>query len=88
LALNASIDHLDFTQGVMERDAIALDEQHTRGLKTFAQKTIKRFSHAKDKQKISRYVDDHFVIGETFALGILLSVLKLISTVISEFSKK
>jgi hypothetical protein len=51
LALNASFDHLDFTQSVMERDAIALDEQHTRGLKPFAQKTSKRFSHAKTKRK-------------------------------------
>jgi hypothetical protein len=88
LALNASIDHLDFTQSVLQRDAIALDEQHTRGLKTFAQKQIKRFSHAKDKEKISRYVGEHFAIGETFALGIPVSVLELISAGIREFSKK
>jgi hypothetical protein len=88
LTLNAHIDHLDCTESITERDAVALDEQDTTGLKTFARKTIKTFSHAKDKEKIKQYVEDHFAIGETFALGIPVSVLELISSGINEFSKK
>jgi hypothetical protein len=52
------------------------------------QKTIKRSSHPKDKEEINQYVDDHFAIGETSALGIPVSVLALISRKIGEFSEK
>jgi hypothetical protein len=88
LALGASIDHLDSLQNITERDAFARDEQIARGLKTFAQQTVERFCHAKDKEKIGRFVGDHFAVGEIFALGIPVSVLELISRRISESSKK
>jgi hypothetical protein len=70
------------------RDPIALDQPGIMRLKDFSQKTIKGFSHAKDKEKINQYVDDHFAIRETFALGIPVSVFVLISRTIRGFSDK
>jgi hypothetical protein len=75
LVLDTSIDHLGSAQDITERDAFALDGQNPRGLKTFAQKTIERFSHVKDKEKIGRYVEDHRAVGETFAFDIPVSLL-------------
>jgi hypothetical protein len=46
------------------------------------------FSDARDKEEMSRDVDDHFAIGEILALGIPVSVLGLLSRGIKEFSRK
>jgi hypothetical protein len=88
LTLNASIDHLEVTRDITGRDAIAFEQQYATGLKSLEQRTIRRFSHAKDKEKIKGYVEQHFVISETFALRIPVSVLALMSARISEFSRK
>jgi hypothetical protein len=88
LKLDASTDHLEVMRDITGRDAIDFDEQHATGLKTLAQRTIRRFSHVKDKEKIKRYVEEHFVIREIFALGILVWVLGLMFSGIGEFSRK
>jgi hypothetical protein len=62
-------------QTITGSEPVAVDEHPGIGLKDFAQKRMKRFSHAKDKEKINRYVDNHCAIGETFALAIPVSVL-------------
>jgi hypothetical protein len=88
LKLRKSIDDLELTKLIVTRDGPVPDEQHIRGLKEFARRTIKRFSHTKEKEKLTRYVENHFVIGETFALGMPMSILALISRGIQEFSEK
>jgi hypothetical protein len=88
LRLKKSIDHLRLTKMVMRRDGPVPDEQHVKGVKEFARRTIKRFSHASEKEKLQQYVAGHFAIGDAFALGIPMSVLELISSGIREFSKK
>jgi hypothetical protein len=88
LKLKKSIDHLQLRRAVVRRDGPGPDEQHVKGLKKFARRTIKRFSHTKEKEKLRQYVDDHFAIGDVFALGISMSILELISLAIKEFSRK
>jgi hypothetical protein len=88
LKIQKSIDHLQFRKTILRRDGAVPDEQHVKGLKEFARRTIKRFSHTRQKEKLKQYVEEHFVIGDTFALGIPMSVLELISSGIREFSKK
>jgi hypothetical protein len=73
---------------VTRRDGAVPDEQHVKGLKKFARRTIKRFSHTREKEKLQQYVADHFVIDDTFALGIPMSVLEPISVGIKEFSRR
>jgi hypothetical protein len=87
LKLKKRIDYLHLTRIVVRRDGSVPDEQHVKRLKEFARKTIKRFSHTREKEKPRRYVDNHFVIDHEFALGIPKSILELISLRIKEFSK-
>jgi hypothetical protein len=86
--LRKSIDDLEVTKLIVTRDGHVPDEQHIKGLKEFARRTIKRFSHTKEKEKLMQYVENHFVIGETFGLRMPKSILALISREIQEISNK
>jgi hypothetical protein len=88
LKLKKSVDHLQLTKVIGRRDGPVPDKQYVKALKKFARGIIKSFSHTSDKEKLRRYVDNHFVIGDVFALGIPMSILELISLGINEFSKK
>jgi hypothetical protein len=55
--------------------------------KNHAVKQIKRFAHSKETVEIQAYVEQHFRIGDGFALGRPVSVLGLISDGITYFSK-
>jgi hypothetical protein len=88
LRLGESINHLHLTKAVVRRGGFVPDEQHIRGLKEFARRTIESFSHTREKEKLRRYVDDYFVIGHTFALGTLMLTLQLVSRGIKEFSRQ
>jgi hypothetical protein len=88
LKLKKSIDTLQLTKVVVRRDGPVPDEQQVKGLKEFARSTMKQFSHTREKEKLKQYVYGHFVIGDTFALGISMSILALISLGIQGFSKK
>jgi hypothetical protein len=57
LKLMKSVDHLQLTKVVVTRDGSVPHEQHVKGLKEFARRTIKRFYHAKEKEKLTKYVD-------------------------------
>jgi hypothetical protein len=48
---------------------------------------IKRFSHSRKTMEIKAYVQNHFVIGDEFSLGRLISVFRLISDGIAHFSQ-
>jgi hypothetical protein len=72
LKLKKSIDTLQLTKVVVRMDGPVPDEQQVKGLKEFARRTIKRFSHTREKEKLKQYVGEHFVIGDTFALRILM----------------
>jgi hypothetical protein len=87
LKLKKGIDHLQFPKMVVRRDGRVADEQYVKGLKEFALRTIKRFSHIRDREKLRRYMDDHFLTGDAFALGISMSTLELTSLEMNEFSK-
>jgi two-component sensor histidine kinase len=50
-------------------------------------KNIKRFSRARDKMAINRDVEEHFVVGDEFALGLPITVLELISNGISHVTR-
>jgi hypothetical protein len=39
-----------------------------------------RFSRSRNKEEIKRYVEENFVFGGEFALGLLISVLDMISS--------
>jgi hypothetical protein len=54
----------------MGRNPVAVDVRHMTRLNNYAWKTIKRFSQAKEKKQIHQYMNDHFTVDETFALGI------------------
>jgi hypothetical protein len=88
LKLEKSTDHLQSTKAIVRSDGPVPDEQHVKGLKEFARKTIKRFLHTREKETLRRYVDDRFVIGNTFALGMPMSILEVISQGIEDFSGK
>jgi hypothetical protein len=75
LKLKKSIDHLQLTNVVVRRNGPVPDEQHVKDLKEFTLRTVKRFSHTREKEKLRGYVDDHFVIGDAFALGMSMSIL-------------
>jgi hypothetical protein len=79
LRLGKSIDHLRLMKGLVRKDGPVPDEQHIRGLKEFTRKTIKRFSHTKEKEELRQYVYDHPVVGSTFGLGMPILILELIS---------
>jgi hypothetical protein len=74
LKLRASINHLQVTQAIVTRSGIIRNEQCTMGLKKFARKTLKRFSHTRDKEKLRKYVDEHFALGNSFALERAVSI--------------
>jgi hypothetical protein len=57
-------------------------------MKGFRSEDNQNIFHARDKEEINRYVDDHFTIDKTFALGIPVSILGLISGGIRESFKK
>jgi hypothetical protein len=73
---------------IVRRDGSVPDEQHVKGLKEFARRTIKRFSHRREKEELRQYMDDHVAIGNVLALGMPTSILELISLGIKEFPKK
>jgi hypothetical protein len=54
LRLKKSIDHLRLMKVVMRRDRPVRYKQHVKGLKAFAQRTIKRFSHTREKEKLQQ----------------------------------
>jgi hypothetical protein len=54
LKLTKSVDNLQLTQVVVTRDRSVPDEQHIKGLKEFARRTIKRFSRTLEKEKLTR----------------------------------
>jgi hypothetical protein len=66
LILNASIDYLNIRQTISRRDSIHLWREDILGLKDFDHKTVKKFYHTKNKNKINRYGDSYFAISETF----------------------
>jgi hypothetical protein len=67
--LHGNIARLNFTQIVLRREMVELEDYHIMGPEIFSRKTIKRLSHTCDKKKLVQSLDDHSVIGNTFALG-------------------
>jgi hypothetical protein len=88
LVLSKSIEHIQLMKVVVRRHRPVPDERDVMGLKRLAWRPIKRFSHTREKERLEQYVDDRFVIGDTFALSIPMSILELISLGIDEFSRK
>jgi hypothetical protein len=54
--------------------------------KSLAVKNIKRFSRLRNRAEIKRYVEKNFVLGDEFALRLLISVLHMISNGIRRFT--
>ena len=68
--MNPSINEFKLTTNIVPRERTAQSYDELKILKESAVKTIKKFSHCKDKTSISLYVDENLsAIGESFANG-------------------
>jgi hypothetical protein len=63
----------------MNRHAPVESPLHAIDLNDVAMRNIRRFSHSKKKEEIRQFVENHFAIGQEFALGLPISVFDLIS---------
>jgi hypothetical protein len=88
LKLWKKTDYLQSTNAIVGRGGPVPDEQHVGGFREFARKTIKRFSHTREKETPGQCADGRFVTRDIFALGMPMSILELVSQWIEEFSGK
>lgn len=80
-ALTLVLEHLDRADGDLPSDEdLARWQEH-------AVRQIKNFSHSRKTTEIRVYVQEHFQVGNGFALGLPVSVFGLISEGISHFSE-
>ena len=70
LIMNPSINEFKLTTNIIPRERRAQSYDEIKILKENAVKTIKKYSHSKDKASITQYVDENLsTIGESFANG-------------------
>jgi hypothetical protein len=62
-------------------------DAHGRDMKAVVVTNIKKFSQSKKKEDIERYFNTHYTIGSTFALGMPMTVFRLILDGIWEFTE-
>jgi hypothetical protein len=64
----------------ISREAPEGTPTHLTGLKNLAIKNITRFSRSRNREEIKRYVEENFVFGSEFALGLSISVFDMVSS--------
>jgi hypothetical protein len=64
-------------------------DPHVRDMKAVAAVNISKFSHSRERKKedIERYIDADYTTGLAFALGMPMTVFRLISDGIREFTQ-